>query len=278
VSPQFHMSATQHGPHVEATGTCDRRPSAGRRFARALPLAALAAAAVLAFAFGLHRHLSLDAFVENRAAIAAAVDAHWWAALAGLALVYVVVVALSVPGGLVLTLVSGFLFGPLVGGVMVVAAATAGATLLFLAARSSLGDSLRRRAGPKLERLACGFCDDAFHWVLFLRLVPVCPFWLVNLAPALIGVRTRTYVIATAVGIAPATFAFATLGAGLDSAIAAQEQARVACLATGGDCPARFDPAALVTPELAAALVGLALLALVPVAVRRWRVRRGSCA
>jgi uncharacterized membrane protein YdjX (TVP38/TMEM64 family) len=122
-----------------------------------------------------------------------------------------------------------------------------------------------------------GFRDDAFNYLLFLRLVPLFPFWLVNLAPALFNVKLVTFVAATLLGIIPGTFAFAFLGSGLDSIIAAQQAAYQACLAAGrGDCEMRFEAGALLTPELIIAFVALGVVALIPVAVKRVRARRGK--
>jgi uncharacterized membrane protein YdjX (TVP38/TMEM64 family) len=114
-----------------------------------------------------------------------------------------------------------------------------------------------------------GFREDAFCYLLFLRLVPV-PFWLVNLAPAMLGVRLPTFVAATAIGILPATVAFAMFGAGLGSVVAAQEAQYGACVAAQRtDCAVHFDLSDVLTPTLVAALVALGLLALVPVVARR---------
>jgi uncharacterized membrane protein YdjX (TVP38/TMEM64 family) len=125
------------------------------------------------------------------------------------------------------------------------------------------------------QKLARGFREDAFSYLLFLRLVPLFPFWLVNIVPALCGVGVVPFVAATALGIVPATFAFALFGAGLDSAIAAQESSYQACLASR-DAPCRldFDLAATATPQLIAALVVLGVIALVPLAVKRFRAAR----
>ena len=132
-----------------------------------------------------------------------------------------------------------------------------------------------RRAGPAVEKLAAGFRADAFSYLLFLRLVPVFPFWLVNLAAALLNVRLATFAAATAIGIIPGGFAFTFIGTGLDSAIAAEEETYRACLAAGGAaCRLDFDVRAALTPRLLAALVVLGLLALVPVLVRRLKARR----
>jgi uncharacterized membrane protein YdjX (TVP38/TMEM64 family) len=160
------------------------------------------------------------------------------------------------------------------GGVAALIGATAGATVIFLVAKSALGEWMIRRAGRRAAKLASGFCDDAFYYLLFLRLVPVFPFWLVNLAPALCGVRLMTFVAATALGIIPGTFAFAIFGAGLDHAATTQLTGYRACQAAGGlHCALDLDPAAAATPQLIAGLIALGLLALVPVVVRRRKAR-----
>lgn len=242
---------------------------------RLLPLLVLLAVIAVVVANGWHRYLTLEHVAENRDALRRIVADHHVLALLAYAGIYVAVVALSLPGGALLTITGGFLFGWLVAGGVTVAAATAGATVLFLVARSSLGEALAARAGPWLERLAAGFREDALSYLLFLRLVPAFPFWLVNLAPALLGTPLSTFVLGTAIGIIPGTFAFAFLGAGLDSIIEAQQQAYRTCLAARApeECSFSLDPASLLTPELIAAFVALGIVALIPVLLRRLRAR-----
>jgi uncharacterized membrane protein YdjX (TVP38/TMEM64 family) len=250
---------------------------AGERLSvgRLAPLLIIAALAALIFAMGWHRHLSLETLVRHRAALGDFVEAHQAAALAAFVAVYVAVVSLSIPGAVFLTIAGGLLFGAVVGGSAVVLAATAGATVIFLIARSAFGGYVVRRAGPRLTRIVDGFCADAFSYLLFLRLVPLFPFFLVNLAPALVGVRLSTFVGATAIGVIPATFVFASVGAGLDSVIQAQAATYHACVAAGhAGCELDFDPSAALTPQLIGALVALGVLALVPVAVRRAYARK----
>ena len=240
-----------------------------------MPLALVAALAALVVAMGWHRELSLETLVRHRAALDAFVATSRPAAIAAFIVLYVAVVALSIPGALYLTISGGILFGIVLGALASIVGSTVGATALFLIARTAFGEHLARRAGPLAERLADGFRKDAFSYLLLLRLVPVFPFFLVNLVPALAGVRLAPFVAATALGIIPATFAFAFLGAGLDSVIAAQEVAYKACVASGrADCLLAFDPWVAVTPELVAALVALGLVALIPFIVRRVRTRR----
>jgi uncharacterized membrane protein YdjX (TVP38/TMEM64 family) len=255
-----------------AASSEDGRGGKGRRhpLVRYLPLVLLAVATAAVFATGAHRYIKLEKLIAHRDDLQAFVAAHELEALALYALIYIAVVALSVPGAVFLTVFGGFLFGWFLGGLVTVIAATIGAVIVFLIACTSIGDALVQRAGPRLKRIAEGFREDAFAYLLFLRLVPVFPFWLVNLAPALFGVPLKTFALATAVGIVPGTFAFAFAGAGLDSVIAAQKAAKMACIAAGGtDCYMRIDPQALVTPKLLVALGALGLMALVPVVLRR---------
>ena len=242
-----------------------------RRFA---PVVVVLLAMVLVFASGAHRHLSLETLVRHRMAIDGFLDHHMVAALGAFIAIYIVVVSLSIPGALFLTITSGILFGTLIGGTASVIGATTGATVIFLVARSACGENLVRRAGPLACKLAAGFRANAFSYLLFLRFVPAFPFFLVNLVPAIAGVKLRTFVAATAIGIVPATFAFAFFGSGLDSVLAAQEGPYRACLAAGRtECPIHFDIGAIMTPQLLAAFAALGALALIPVLVKRLRAR-----
>ncbi len=227
--------------------------------ARLLPLLVLLAGLGLFFAFGLQDRLSCAALRDNRAWLGDWVAAHRLLAILGFMAIYATAVALSVPGAAVLTIAAGFLFGTPAATALVVAAATAGATVLFLAARSAFRDLLQPRVGPWLSRLQRGFAENELSYLLFLRLVPLFPFFVINLVPAFLGVRLRSFVIATFFGIIPASFVFASVGAGLGSLFDA-----------GRDCS--LDN--VLTPQIILALVGLALLALVPVAYKRFAASR----
>jgi len=193
----------------------------------------------------------------NRDALLAFADRNYPAALAIAFVVYAGAVALSLPGGLVLSLTMGFIFGRWVGTALVVAAATIGATLVFLAARYLFADAARRRLGPLGARINAGFTENAFAYLLFLRLVPLFPFFLVNLAPALTSVPLRTYVLATLVGIIPGTFVYVNLGQALGHIDSLQ---------------------GLVSRETLLAFGLLGLFALMPVAWKKWRSRRSRVA
>jgi len=239
--------------------------SAVRRWA---PLIAIVALMAIGYGLGWHRYFSLSEFIRQRAILEAHVSDHLWLALGSYMLIYVAATALSVPGAVILTIAGGFLFGAALGATVTVFAATVGATLIFCAARTALAETLRRKAGPVLSKLSEGFREDALSYLLFLRLVPAFPFWLVNIAPALFDVRLRIFVIGTLIGIIPGTIAFAFVGAGLGSLIEAQERANPGC-ADAGSCA--IDPMALATPELLIAFAALGCVAVLPVLIKKMR-------
>jgi len=242
---------------------------------RLWPLVAVGAAGAAAYWLAGPQTLSLEALIRHRAEIDAFVMHHGSAAVLAYTAIYIVAVSLSVPGATFLTVTAGFLFGVWLGAAASVVGATLGASVIFLVARTAFGEPLLARAGPRLAVLARGFREDAFSYLLFLRLIPAFPFFLVNLVPAFAGVRLGTFVAATALGIIPASLVYAFAGTMLDSVIAAQEKAHAACLASGApDCMLTFNARDALTPEVIGSLAALGLLALLPVVVKRWRARR----
>ncbi|MBN9668902.1 TVP38/TMEM64 family protein [Labrenzia aggregata] len=252
------------------SGAPTARRSQTGRLGKWLPLAGLGLLMVLAFSLGLHRELTLSNLIMHRQELSVFVDRNIGVALLVYLAVYALSVALSFPGASLLTIAGGFLFGWFAGGSVTVFGATLGACAVFLAARSSLGEVLTKRAGPFLNRLGEGFRNDAFNYLLFLRLTPVFPFWLVNIAPAVFRVPLSTYTVATLLGIVPGTFAFAFIGSGLDSVIAAQETASPGC-AAAGTC--KVDVSALVTPQVLIAFFALGIVSLIPVVLKKIRSR-----
>jgi uncharacterized membrane protein YdjX (TVP38/TMEM64 family) len=231
------------------------------RTKRFLPVVILLLAIAAAFALGLADYVSFEQLEHNRGRLLEAVDRHPFLAPFAFTLLYALVIALSIPGGAILTMTGGFLFGVAAGTCYAVVAATLGATVVFLIAKTALGDSLRRRTGPAMRRMEAGFRENALNYLLFLRLIPVFPFWLVNLVAAFLGVPLTTYVVATAVGIIPGTLVYASVGNGLG-----------AVFETGG----RPDLGIIFEPQIILPLVGLAVLAILPVAYRKIKARQPS--
>ena len=226
---------------------------------RLVPLAVLALAAGAFFGLGLDEYVTFEALRENRAFLMAFVDQYAFAAILLYISLYAVSTALSLPRGVVLTVAGGFLFGTWFGTVQVVIGATIGATAIFMIARSAFGEPLRARAGPALRRMEAGFRENALSYLLVLRLIPLFPFFLVILAPAFLGVPLRTYVIGTFIGIIPGSFVYTAVGAGLGSVFDRMEEPSI----TG-----------VLTPEIMIALVGLAVLSLLPVLYKKIKARR----
>src|SRR6476661_3513100 len=209
---------------------------------RTLPLAAIIILALVGYFTIGDGGISLESLLRHRATIDTLVGEHRMLAVLAYIGFYIVAVTLSLPGAAFLTVAGGFLFGIVVGASASVIGAAIGATLIFLVARTALGEPLLRLAGPRANQVAKGFRDDAFSYLLFLRLVPVFPFFVVNLVPALAGVRLGPFIAATALGVIPAAVVFALAGTGLDSVIMAQKEAYDQCAASGRlDCRMVFD-------------------------------------
>lgn len=263
--------------------TRDEAASARPRsnLARWLPLIVIVLLMGLVFGMGWHKLLSFETIGANYDALKAFIADHLLIALALYMLAYIAVVALSLPGGLIMTLAGGLLFGWRLGAPATVIGATIGATIVFLIAKTSFGETLAAKAGPWLAKMRDGFRENALSYLLFLRLVPAFPFVVVNLAPALLGVPLRTYVIGTFLGIIPGTLAFSFAGAGLGSVIEAQNAVHQACLAKApadpaAACPYTIDTSALFTTELLLAFTLLGAVALIPVVIKKWSKRHAS--
>ena len=235
--------------------------SGGFSFARVLPAIVIVGGLLLALSQGWHHYLSFDALRDNREWLLSQVENQkLLTALAFIGL-YTVVAAFSIPGGSALTIGGGFLFGTVFGSFYVLVGATLGATALFLAARTALGDILRAKAGPALQKMEAGFKENELNYLLVLRLIPIFPFWLVNLVPAFLGVSLRNYMIGTFFGIIPGTVVFASIGNGLGAIFDA------------GETP---DLSVITKPQIILPIVGLIALSLVPVIYKKMKARNAA--
>jgi uncharacterized membrane protein YdjX (TVP38/TMEM64 family) len=234
------------------------------RLKRFLPLIALLALVVIAFASGATDYLSLDALRRHHGALSAFVTDHrLWAVLLFVA-IYAAATAASVPGAVFLTLAGGLLFGVWIGGTATVIGATIGAVVVFYVVRSSLGEALRTRAekqGGQLKKVIDGVGEDAFAYILTLRLLPLAPFWLVNVAAGLAHAPLRAYAAATFLGILPATFIYSGVGAGFGHVL------------SDGGAP---DLGLIFKPQILGPLAALGALSLAAAVFRR--TRRGKAA
>lgn len=221
---------------------------------RLLPVAVIVAGLAAFWALGGGDYLSFEALKMHREDLLAWRDQHLVLAAAAFTLAYALAASFSLPGAVWLTLAGGFLFGTWQAALYVVVGATAGATAVFLAARYALGDYLRAKAGPAIRKMEDGFRDNALSYMLFLRLVPLFPFWLVNLVPAFLGVPLRTYVLGTFLGIIPGTVVYCLAGNGLGAVF---------------DMGGEPDLSLIFEPQILAPIMGLAVLSLIPIVYKK---------
>tara|TARA_Y100001934_G_C12297063_1_gene747982 strand:+ start:781 stop:1611 length:831 start_codon:yes stop_codon:yes gene_type:complete len=215
------------------------------------------------FAFGLEKFVSLNALKEYRETLQGWVANHEVVTALAFAAIYALAVAFSLPGAVFITIAGGFMFGPYLGTMYVVVGATIGAIAVFLAAKYALGETLRAKTGSAMKHMEAGFRENEMSYLLILRLVPLFPFWLVNLVPAFLGVSLRTYTIATLLGIIPAAFVYSLLGDGAG-----------AVLDTGGDLDLRI----IFEPRFLAPIIGLAALACIPIVYKRIKAGKDGAA
>jgi len=226
-------------------------------------VAVLIAGLAAFFFFGLDRYVSFESLRSNREMLQEFIARNGVLAALLFGAIYAVMVAFSLPGGAFMTITGGFLFGWLGGGLIVVVGATIGATALFLIARTAVGGFLEAKAGPFLLKMEDGFRENALSYLLAMRLIPIFPFWLVNLVPAFLGVSTATYVVATFFGIIPGTFVYALVGNGLGKLIEAGESTDTLLMT-------------IFQPQFLAPLVGLAVLAVLPVIYKKYWKKRNQ--
>jgi uncharacterized membrane protein YdjX (TVP38/TMEM64 family) len=259
--------------HLRQVTQAAQNPARVSALRRWIPLGILVVAIAATYMLGLHRYISIEALAHNRNALHDFVDRNLLLALAAYIGVYIVAVALSLPGAALLSIAGSFAFGWMLSVPASVIAATVGATIVFQAVKTSLGASIAERAGPLTQKLRAGFARDGFSYLLFLRLTPVFPFFAVNAVAGLSGVSLRTFVIATAIGVIPGGLAFAWLGQGLDSIIDKHVALYNDCVAQHGAamCSFQISKWSLLTPELLTAFATLGVVALIPVAIRRFR-------
>ena len=234
------------------------------RFKQFLPLAVLVAVVIVIFTSGVTRYLNLDALREHETGLRGFIDQNLALALAVFVAVYATATAISLPGATIITLAGGYLFGTWLGGSATVVGATLGAIGIYYAVGTSIGAALRARAessGGRMKAFLEGVQNGAFGYILTLRLIPVVPFWFVNVAAALAGTAIRPYIAATFIGIIPATFIFSGIGAGIGGVVA------------DGGTP---DLGVIFEPRVLGPLIALALLALGTTVYRGMRRQKGK--
>ena len=229
--------------------------SGGNSIMRYLPLVVIGTGIAVGLIF-FRDYLSFDTLKENRESLIAWRDENYILAAAAYVLLYILVVAFSLPGAVIMTLTGGLLFGLVPGTLLTVFGATIGASCIFLAAKTSLGESLKSRAGPWMQKFEKGFQENEISFLFLLRLVPAIPFFIANLLPAFFGVSLFTYVWTTFLGILPGTAVYTSVGTGLGKVFASGEDLSLNIFAS----PTVWGP-----------LVGLIVLAILPIIIKKVR-------
>jgi len=244
-------------PHSAATSV--RTTGA---IARRLPILAIVAVALVG-GYALRDYLSFEALADNRAALIAFRDANYALTVAGFIAAYAAIVAFSLPGATIATLTGGFLFATFPGVLFNVTGATLGAVGIFLAARWGFGERLAARMDTStgtVRRIKDGIDANQWEMLFLIRLVPAVPFFVANLVPALVGVPLRRFAITTFLGIIPGALVYTSVGAGLGEVFAR------------GETP---DLGIIFTPPILLPILGLCLLAALPIVLKAVRGKKG---
>jgi uncharacterized membrane protein YdjX (TVP38/TMEM64 family) len=220
-----------------------------------LLLLLFAAVAGMFFYLDFGKYLTLESLKANRSRLEDLRAARAFLFAAGFVLIYIVQTAFSLPGAAILSLAAGAIFGVLQGTLLVVTGATVGAILAFLVSRTLLRDWVVKKFGGRMEEIDRGLRENGLSYLLFLRLVPAFPFFLVNLACGVTGIPVRTYVLGTLFGILPGSLVFVNAGASL---AAIERVSQVA------------------GPRVLGSFALLGVLALLPTIVKAVKNRRGG--
>lgn len=243
----------------------DETKRGARPYLRFLPVIVLVLGLVFALSMGWHEYLSLSALRDYQDELRGLVDAYGVMAVVGFTIIYALAIAFSIPGGLILSITGGFLFGTLVGVISVLIGATIGATGVFIAARTAFADILRAKAGPFMKKMEAGFQENALSYLLILRLVPLFPFFLVNIVPAFLGVPLRTYIFGTFFGIIPGTIVFISVGSGIGHVLETLDP----------ENPPELG-AIIFEPQHILPLIGLVVLASLPVIYKKFKSQNSN--
>lgn len=217
-----------------------------KRFA---PILILAIGLMIFFSLGGQKYLSMEMLQQHYQSLLDYTHQHLIVSTVIFMLAYILIVAFSIPGATIMTLLGGFLFGIFPGALWVILSATIGATVVFLAVKSAFGESLQRRAGGNIEKLRQGFSHNAFNYLLTLRLIPIFPFFIINIACGVLGVRLKAFFWGTLLGIIPGSVIYVWVGTGLGFAPQQGEQ---------------LNMGIIFQPQFILPIIALALLSLVP--------------
>jgi uncharacterized membrane protein YdjX (TVP38/TMEM64 family) len=220
-----------------------------------LPILLIISLSIFAWFFDLYRYFSFDTFKENQQSLELFIESNTALSIAAYCGIYILVVALSIPGATFMTLIGGFLLGQWIGSLAVVVSATLGATILFLSAKMASTDLLSKKAGPWTKKMQKGFQENALSYLLTLRLIPIFPFVAINIAAAFFQIPLRTFFFGTFFGIIPGSFVYISIGVALREVIQKPD----------------FTVDVILDPKILLAFTGLGILSLLPVVYKKMK-------
>lgn len=231
------------------------------KFYKFLPIVILIIGVAIFFSLGGQKYLSLDALKDNYQDIIAFASHNFLISVLAFSLAYIVVVAFSIPGATIMTLLGGLLFGLLLGSIFVVISATIGASIVFFAVKTALGDTLKNKAKGSIEKMRLGFEKDAFNYLMVLRLIPIFPFFAINISAGVLGVKFRDFFWATLLGIIPGSVVYVWVGTGLGYVIQKGDQINLGII---------------LEPHFILPIIALAVLSIIPVLIKKIRKKKSS--
>lgn len=220
-----------------------------KRFKAYFPILFIILLSFLAWVFNLYHYLSLDTLKLHQKALAFFVSQNPILSLLSYCLIYIIVVSLSIPVATVITLAGGILFGQWIGTMAVVICATLGATLLFMSAKMASREWITKKAGVWVNKMKEGFQENAFFYLLTLRLIPLFPFFAINIVAAFFQIPLRSFFWGTLLGIIPGSFVYVSIGVAVKELIQKPN----------------FTLHVILEPKILLAFIGLGILSLLPV-------------
>lgn len=233
-----------------------------KRFYRVIPLLLIVILFFIAYKLQLTDHLNFANLKKHYLQLANYVDLHFGLSVFIFCLIYILVVVTSIPGATILSLLGGFLFGSILGTVLAITCATIGATLLFLAVKIALGEIVSNKIGNQVRFFKKNLEANSLYYLLSLRLLPIFPFFLINLACGIVNISLRNFVIATFFGIIPGTFVYVNIGSSLNSVFEQSSNT--------------FQISSLISPQIIIALVLVGILSLIPVIIKSRKVNNNG--
>lgn len=220
-----------------------------KKICKYIPIITIVILAIGGYLWGVQKYLTVSLLKEHQASLEIFIDQHKVLSVLIYSGIYIAITGVSIPGAVFLTIAGGFLFGQLIGTIVVVISATLGATIIFLSAKLALGETLQKQAAPWLIRMQRGFNENAVWYLLTVRLIPIFPFVGINLVCALIKIPLQTFFFTTLIGIIPGSFIYVSLGVAMHELINQSD----------------FSANIILNPKILLALAGLGILTLLPV-------------